>query len=106
MTQTLIALLALLGSAVVDLRGFYGSGIAEIGLVSPAQSHEAHEKFASITRALEETEEYFSNDAPYGRSGRGWSASADAGLRAPAAAAWRPPTRCLCAHPPTGPPSA
>lgn len=104
-TQALAALLALFGSAIADLRGPYGFGTSEIGLVGPAQSHETNEKFTALARASEEAEEYFGDDASDRRGDRHNRRSAGAQTGVTPAGLWLAPARGGRAHPPTGPPA-
>lgn len=105
LAQVLVALLAMLVSAVPDLRGVHGYRSGEIALLEPAESQEARETAAPQARTTEDIEEFLGNDAPGARTSGFILALSDEDHLRRCAPSWTPARRHSCAHPPTGPPT-
>ncbi|MBX9758096.1 MAG: hypothetical protein K2Y29_04910 [Beijerinckiaceae bacterium] len=104
LAQVFVALLAMLVSAVPDLRGVAGYRSGEIALLEPLEKQEARESVAPQTRAIEDVEEFLGHDAPGARSAGFDLALSDGAHLRRCAQSWTPSRRHSCAHPPTGPP--
>lgn len=104
--QVFVALLAMLVSAVPDLRGVTGYRSGEIALLEPLEKQEARESVAPQARAIEDIEEFLGDNTPGSRSAGFDLALSDGAHLRQCAPSWTPLRRHACAHPPTGPPAA
>lgn len=100
-----MGLLAVLVTAVPDMRGLHGFRWSEVELMEPAERQAPQETAAPLARALEDAEEFFGNDAPDARIRSVRLALSDGAELRRCADPLAASPRHGCAHPPTGPPT-